>query len=147
LRPAAIGLGFVVATALATALVWGGTQLFSKPTAVAEGPALPEAPLAPAPFDPVAAIQGEWVWTGLSCGQGSRVTTEMVDGEQTLVFAYQGERFRHKITTSEGRTINTEVISEKLRGATYRLELSEDGQALSIWQGPQTTPDTWEKCP
>jgi hypothetical protein len=147
LRPAAVALGLFAAAALASALVWGGTTMLSKPTPIADA-ATPAAPEAPATLDPVAAIEGDWAWTGIPCGQGPHVAAEIIDGEKTLVFTFKDTRFRHAIAGVDGRTLKTVVVEpDEVRGTAYRMDLAADGKGVALYEGAQTAPDTWEKCP
>ena len=101
----------------------------------------------PAVLDPIAAIQGDWAWTGIACGTGPRVSLEDVDGERTLLFVYQDTRFRHVIAKVDGARLDTVVVEPDIaRGTTYRMDLTADGGGLALYEGDQTTPDTWEKC-
>lgn len=138
-----VALQNVKAVCDATGLMCPKPVVSAEPPVVATPP-----PAAPAAFDPIAAIQGDWAWTGITCGTGPRAALETVDGERTLVFTYKDTRVRHAIGSIDGATINTVVVEpDSLRGTPYRLELTADGKGVAIYERDQTAPDTWEKCP
>lgn len=127
--------------------VCAATGLLCTPTVTAAQPAPPPAQAA-TPLDPIDVLQGDWAWTGVACGQGPQVALDVVDGEKTLLFTFKETRFRHAIAGVDGRTLKTIVAEpDEARGTTYRMEVTPDGKGVALYEGAQTAPDTWEKCP